>query len=44
MDDVFLKITGLKKHFGEKPVLYGVHLNVPRASVTTIIGKSGIGK
>ena len=44
MDDVFLKITGLKKHFGEKPVLDGVHLNVPRASVTTIIGKSGIGK
>ena len=44
MDDVFLKITGLKKHFGEKRVLDGVHLNVPRASVTTIIGKSGIGK
>jgi phospholipid/cholesterol/gamma-HCH transport system ATP-binding protein len=44
MDDVFLKITGLKKHFGENKVLDGIDLEVARASVTTIIGKSGIGK
>jgi phospholipid/cholesterol/gamma-HCH transport system ATP-binding protein len=44
MDDVFLKISGLKKHFGENKVLDGVNLNVARSSVTTIIGKSGIGK
>mgnify|MGYP001594777146 CR=1 FL=1 len=42
--DTFLKIRGLKKHFGETRVLDGVDLEVARASVTTIIGKSGIGK
>lgn len=44
MADAFLKIRGLKKHFGENRVLDGVGLDVERASVTTIIGKSGIGK
>ncbi|MGJ8654087.1 MAG: ABC transporter ATP-binding protein [Opitutaceae bacterium] len=44
MDDVFLKIRGLKKHFGENRVLDGIDLDVTKASVTTIIGKSGIGK
>ncbi|MFT5622315.1 MAG: phospholipid/cholesterol/gamma-HCH transport system ATP-binding protein, partial [Bacteroidia bacterium] len=44
MDDVFLKIRGLKKYFGETKVLDGVNLDVARSSVTTIIGKSGIGK
>ncbi len=44
MDDVFLKIRALKKHFGENKVLDGVDLDVTRSSVTTIIGKSGIGK
>lgn len=39
-----LKIRGLNKHFGEKHVLDGVDLDVVAASVTTIIGKSGIGK
>ncbi len=42
--DAFLKIRGLKKHFGEKQVLDGIDLNVDKASVTTVIGKSGIGK
>jgi len=42
--DAFLKIRGLKKHFGAKRVLDGVDLDVAAASVTTIIGKSGIGK
>lgn len=44
MEDAFLKIRGLKKHFGENRVLDGIDLDVARASVTTIIGKSGIGK
>ncbi|MFT4901287.1 MAG: phospholipid/cholesterol/gamma-HCH transport system ATP-binding protein [Lentimonas sp.] len=44
MTDAFLKIRGLKKHFGENRVLDGIDLDVARASVTTIIGKSGIGK
>ena len=42
--DAFLKIRGLKKHFGENHVLDGIDLDVAAASVTTIIGKSGIGK
>lgn len=39
-----LQIRRLKKHFGEKKVLDGIDLDVADASVTTIIGKSGIGK
>lgn len=39
-----LEIRELKKHFGEKKVLDGIDLDVADASVTTIIGKSGIGK
>ena len=42
--DAFLKIRGLKKHFGDNRVLDGIDLDVAAASVTTIIGKSGIGK
>jgi phospholipid/cholesterol/gamma-HCH transport system ATP-binding protein len=42
--DAFLKIRGLKKHFGQNRVLDGIDLDVAAASVTTIIGKSGIGK
>jgi phospholipid/cholesterol/gamma-HCH transport system ATP-binding protein len=42
--DSFLKIRGLKKHFGDNRVLDGIDLDVEAASVTTIIGKSGIGK
>lgn len=39
-----LTIRGLKKHFGDNKVLDGIDLDVSEASVTTIIGKSGIGK
>ena len=42
--DSFLKIRGLKKHFSNERVLDGIDLDVAVASVTTIIGKSGIGK
>ena len=42
--EAFLKIRGLKKYFGDKCVLDGVDLDVVAGSVTTIIGKSGIGK
>jgi phospholipid/cholesterol/gamma-HCH transport system ATP-binding protein len=44
MSDSFLQIRGLKKHFGTKRVLDGIDLDIARASVTTIIGKSGNGK
>ena len=40
----FLKIRGLTKHFAQNYVLDGVDLDVSAGSVTTIIGKSGIGK
>ncbi len=43
-DQSFLKINGLKKHFGDKRVLDGIDLRVARSAVTTIIGKSGTGK
>lgn len=39
-----LQICGLKKHFGENRVLDGIDLDVAEASITTIIGRSGIGK
>lgn len=42
--DTNLTIRGLKKHFGDKKVLDGIDLEVGEASVTTVIGKSGIGK
>ena len=40
----YLKISGLQKHFGENRVLDGVELEVDKGAVTTVIGKSGIGK
>jgi len=42
--DAFLKIRGLSKAFEETSVLDGVDLDVAKAAVTTIIGKSGTGK
>ena len=39
-----LKISGLKKRFGNKRVLDGIDLEVARSAVTTIFGKSGTGK
>ena len=44
MSESFLEIVGLKKYFGKKNILNGIDLQVDRASVTTIIGKSGTGK
>ncbi len=39
-----LKITHLKKQFGEKQVLKGVDLSVPQGSVFGFIGRNGAGK
>jgi len=44
MGTPFLQIRGLKKSFGSRTVLDGVDLTVERGSITTIMGKSGIGK
>lgn len=40
----FLEIKGVKKAFNGRAVLDGLDLDVERGSVTTIMGKSGIGK
>jgi phospholipid/cholesterol/gamma-HCH transport system ATP-binding protein len=39
-----IKVRGLVKSFGSQPVLRGVDLDVPDASITVIIGRSGGGK
>ena len=39
-----IKVEGLTKSFGAQPVLRGVDLEVPDASITVIIGRSGGGK
>ena len=44
MSEPLLRIEGLYKRFGDNRVLDGIDLEVPGAAVTTIIGKSGIGK
>lgn len=40
----FLQIKGVRKSFNDRVVLDGIDLNVERGSITTIMGKSGIGK
>jgi phospholipid/cholesterol/gamma-HCH transport system ATP-binding protein len=40
----FLEIRGVKKSFGAHQVLTGIDLQAERGSITTIMGKSGIGK
>ena len=42
--DVVVRIRGLRKSFGETPVLNGIDLDVRRGGVVTIIGPSGSGK
>ncbi|MEM8866673.1 MAG: ATP-binding cassette domain-containing protein [Verrucomicrobiota bacterium] len=44
MAETFLKIQGLHRHFFENRVLDGIDLEIERGKVTTIIGKSGMGK
>jgi cystine transport system ATP-binding protein len=42
--ETLLKVTGLRKSFGENHVLRGIDLAVPAGSVTVLIGPSGSGK
>lgn len=44
MSQPFLEIKGVRKSFGDHVVLDGIDLDVERGSITTIMGKSGIGK
>jgi phospholipid/cholesterol/gamma-HCH transport system ATP-binding protein len=39
-----LKVTSLRKHFGEHVVLASVNLVVPRGSIISVLGRSGTGK
>jgi phospholipid/cholesterol/gamma-HCH transport system ATP-binding protein len=39
-----IEVEGLTKSFGRQPVLRGIDLEVPDASITVIIGRSGGGK
>jgi polar amino acid transport system ATP-binding protein len=42
--DILLRIRGLRKHFGPVTVLDAIDLDVPRGSVTVLLGRSGSGK
>ncbi len=42
--DAVVKIRGLHKSFGERHILRGANLTVPRQEITVLIGGSGAGK
>jgi phospholipid/cholesterol/gamma-HCH transport system ATP-binding protein len=44
MTPVFIQLQDVHKAFGDKQVLAGVDLSIQKGKVTTIIGKSGMGK
>lgn len=44
MTDVLLQIDGLHSGYGQIPVLHDVSIQIPRGTVTTLIGRNGMGK
>lgn len=44
MGNTFIQFDNVSKAFGANQVLNGVTLDIPSGSITTIIGKSGMGK
>ena len=44
MTTALLQLNNVQKAFGSNQVLLGVDLTIPKGKVTTIIGKSGMGK
>lgn len=42
--DVLVSIRGLRTRFGERTIFDGVDLDIPRGSVTAVMGPSGTGK
>ena len=44
MNDLAIKISGIRKSFGPEQVLEGVDLEVPKGEVLAVIGVSGSGK
>ncbi len=43
-DETILEVQGLKKWYGETPILKGIDLRITRADVFVIIGPNGCGK
>jgi ribose transport system ATP-binding protein len=43
-DTAFLSVRGIRKSFGQVKVLHGVDLDLPRGSVTALLGENGAGK
>lgn len=43
-DDVLIRIRGLRTRLGDKVIFDGVDLDIPRGSVTALMGPSGTGK
>jgi phospholipid/cholesterol/gamma-HCH transport system ATP-binding protein len=39
-----IEVTGLHTHYGEREILKGINISVPRARTTVILGGSGSGK
>lgn len=44
MTTALIELNNVQKAFGENQVLSGVDLSIPKGKITTIIGKSGMGK
>jgi phospholipid/cholesterol/gamma-HCH transport system ATP-binding protein len=44
MDEPLIRLEDVSKSFGDHKVLDGVNLTISRGEITTIIGKSGVGK
>jgi phospholipid/cholesterol/gamma-HCH transport system ATP-binding protein len=42
--DNLVEITGVKFNYGERPILKGLNLKIPRGKVVAILGASGCGK
>src|SRR5215470_6213722 len=44
MDAIPIRVSGLRKAFGQQIVLNGINLQVDRARTLAVLGKSGTGK
>ena len=44
MDQPLIQFKDVHKHFGDKRVLDGINLSIYAGQITSIIGKSGVGK